>query len=256
MWDPIQYAQFSDERSRPFYDLFGRISGLTPRHAVDLGCGSGELTRLILKRWRGCQVLGLDSSPSMLALAAEYAVPGQLRFEQRDLATWQAQTPLDLVLSNAALQWVPSHERLIPQLASQVAPKGVLAVQMPDNFDAPSHRLVRAVAQDGPWATTLAEFNERRFVKPLSWYMETLQQLGFSVDAWSTEYFHVLQGADPVLEWIRGTALRPYLQRLEGTPWRTAFETTLAETLREAYPATTHGTVFPFRRLFFVAVKR
>lgn len=256
MWDPIQYAQYSDERSQPFYDLFGRISGLTPRHAVDLGCGSGELTRLILKRWRGCQVLGLDSSPSMLELAASYAVPGQLRFEQGDLAEWAPAEPLDLILSNAALQWVGQHELLIPRLAAFVAPKGVLAVQMPDNFDAPSHRVLRQVALDGPWTDQLEGLTERRFVLPIGWYLETLQSLDFQVSAWSTEYLHVLQGRDPVLEWIKGTALRPYLSRLEGTPWRSEFESVLAETLREVYPAGPHGTVFPFKRLFFVAVKR
>lgn len=255
MWDPLQYAQFSDERSRPFYDLFGRLGNLTLTRIVDLGCGSGELTRLFHKRWRGAEVVGLDSSKEMLEMAAAYADGDRLRFVQADIGQWQAQEPVDLIFTNAALQWVPDHQTLIPRLAQQLASKGVLAVQMPDNFFAPSHRVVREVAGSRAWGVPVDDLMARTYVQPLHWYIETLQSLGLEVEAWATEYQHILQGEDPVLEWIKGTALRPYLKRLEPVGQVDVFLKEVGAALRQAYPSSPYGTLFPFRRIFFIATR-
>lgn len=255
MWDPEQYARFSAERSRPFYDLFDRLGNLTVTSAVDLGCGGGELTRLFLKRWRGARVVGLDSSAEMLAQAALYAVPGQLTFEQGAIEHWQPEAPVDLLFSNAALQWVPDHPTLIPRLAQTVARKGVLAVQMPDNFDAPSHRAIGEVASDPAWRDHLGGLGRRPGIQPLVWYVQTLLGLGFKVDAWATEYYHVLAGENAALEWVKGTALRPHLARLPTPELQQAFLEAVGEKLRKAYPAGEGGTLFPFRRIFFIATR-
>jgi trans-aconitate 2-methyltransferase len=251
-WNVAVYEQFASERARPFLDLVGRIPDGPVRSVVDLGCGTGEMTRLLVERWPEAVVLGVDSSPEMLAAARPRAIPGRLHFEPGDAGRFQPAAPVDVLISNATLHWLPDHERLIPRLAGCVGRGGTLAIQMPGNFDAPSHTLMRAVAADGPWAQALAAVLRPDPVQPLAFYAETLLGLGFSVDAWETTYLHVLHGADPVLAWVRGTALRPVLGAL-GPDQAAAFVARYAERLRAAYPAGPAGTLFPFRRVFFVA---
>ena len=252
MRDPAQYARFSDERSRPFFSLLERVPERPYRQIVDLGCGAGELTVSLAQRWPKAHVTGLDVSPQMLAGAATNAVEGRLEFVQGDVAEYDR--PADLIFSNATLQWLESHETLFPRLASLVNPGGVFAVQMPNNFDQPSHVLIDETAKDGPWAAKLEGWRPLA-VKPLAWYVELLFGLGFEVDAWETNYYFVLQGQDPVLQWTKGTTLQRIFERLEATETE-AFLASYAARLREAYPATRHGTLFPFRRIFFVATKR
>lgn len=261
MWDPQQYARFSAERSRPFYDLFERLGNPTVARAVDLGCGSGELTRLLSKRWRGAEVLGLDSSQEMLAQAQLYAQAGQLRFEQGSIETWTPKEPLDLIFSNAALQWVPDHETLLPRLASWLGHNGVLAVQMPDNFSSPSHLTIGELVTSERWQAYFSAQQKRPGIKPLDWYVTKLLALGMTVDAWATEYMHVLAGEQAVLEWVKGTALRPILAQLQksgpdSTALQEQFLAELGARLEAAYPAGPHGTLFPFRRIFFIARKK
>jgi trans-aconitate 2-methyltransferase len=260
-WNVSDYERFSDERSRPFHDLVARFgkSGAMGKAAsvVDLGCGTGELTATLCERFPEAVVLGVDNSPEMLAAAKARAIPGRLQFEAGDAGRFRASSPVDVLVSNAALQWVPDHEHLLPQLAASVAPGGILAVQMPSNFDAPSHRLLYETATEKPWADKLAGVLRQPPVRPLSFYAEMLLRLGFVVDAWETTYLHVLPGADPVIGWTRGTALRPVLDTLD-PELADRFVARYADKLREAYPALAGDdlTLFPFRRIFFVARSR
>jgi trans-aconitate 2-methyltransferase len=254
-WDPKQYGRFSGERSRPFFDLLGRIQREQVGAAADLGCGPGELTRVLAERWPAARITGVDSSPEMLAAAAAHQLPGRLQFVQGDIAAWRSDESLDLIISNAALQWVPGHERLLPALAGTLAPGGTLAVQMPNNFESPSHRAIREVAEGPRWGPTLAGVGLRAgVVKPLPWYVEHLRSLGFEVDAWETTYIHVLKGGDPVLEWFKGSALRPLLARLDA-PAAGEFLREVGERLRRSYPPSGDVTLLPFPRIFFVATR-
>lgn len=253
-WDVNQYERFRDERARPFRDLLERVRHPGVERAVDLGCGSGELTATLLDRWPEARVVGVDSSPEMLAAAGPRAIEGRLAFELGDAASWLAPEPFDLVISNATMHWLPDHDKLLPHVAGQLAPGGVLAVQMPGNFDAPSHRAIEDARLDGPWADRERAASGREpAIEPLTWYVQTLFGCGFAVvDAWETTYVHVLPGDDAVLEWIKGTALRPVLARMTADE-KPVFLRVLAAKLRASYPAASYGTLLPFRRLFFVA---
>lgn len=254
-WNVTEYERFSDERARPFHDLVDRIpTAGAVASVVDLGCGTGELTRTLCDRFPQAVILGVDNSPEMLTAARARGIPGRLQFEAGDAGRFRASSPVNVLVSNAALQWVPDHERLVPQLAAAVAPGGFLAVQMPSNFDAPSHTLLYETAAEAPWADTLAPVLRVPPVRPIGFYVETLLGLGFSVDAWETTYIHVLRGEDAVLGWTRGTALRPVLDALDPATAE-AFVARYAAKLRAAYPslAGEAGTLFPFRRIFFVA---
>jgi trans-aconitate 2-methyltransferase len=247
--DPAQYARFSDERSRPFFNLLDRVPQRPFHRIVDLGCGTGELTVALSDRWPEAKVTGLDSSPQMLAKAAAFARPGKLDFLDGDINAYVE--PADLIFSNAALQWVDGHESLFPRLASLVEPGGVFAVQMPHSFDQPSHLILEELARSEPWAERLASWGRLK-VKPVTWYQQVLMQQGFEVDAWETTYYFVLHGEDPVLEWVKGSSLQPILTLL-GPEDSRQFTAAYAQGLRHAYPADDGRTVYPFKRIFFVA---
>jgi trans-aconitate 2-methyltransferase len=252
-WDPTQYLRFQPERSRPFFDLLEHVTWERVNAAADLGCGTGELTRALCERWPDAAVIGVDSSPEMLDHARKWTVPGRLEFVQADISTWESPRPLDLIVSNAALQWVGNHDKLLPALCAMLAPAGTLAVQLPCHFETPAHRVIAEVTEAPRWQAQLHGVGlQPGAVRPLAWYVERLLRLGLTVDAWETTYLHVLRGENPVLEWMKGTALRPLLARLEGRD-REEFLRELGERLRSAYPATDGITLFPFPRLFFVA---
>ena len=252
MWDADQYLRYAGERARPFFDLVAQVRRERVSAVADLGCGPGTLTRTLLERWPEARVVGVDNSPQMLREARKHAVAGRLDFIQADLSRWEPTGPLDLVVSNAALQWVPDHEALLPRLVAMLSPGGVLAVQVPNHFREPSHRLIAEAATAGRWSAALAGVGlSDDAVKPVDWYVRRLRELGCAVDAWETTYVHVLTGDDPVLEWMKGTALRPMLDRLG--PEAGEFLAELAPRMRSAYPAEGGVTLFPFRRLFFVA---
>lgn len=253
MWNPEQYGRYRDERSRPFFDLLAQIELAEPKRVADLGCGPGDLTAVLAARWPRARVRGVDSSPEMLARAEAYALPGRLEFEEADLRGWQPEEPLDLLISNATLQWLPGHEALLPRLAGLVKPGGVFAFGVPGNFDAPSHTILAALRTSPGWRAKLGEGAVRGLaVHPPEWYVELLSGLGMQVDAWETTYLHVLQGENAVLEWVRGTALRPVLKALDSNEQERFLEAYGAE-LRDAYPRRAYGTLFPFRRIFVVA---
>jgi trans-aconitate 2-methyltransferase len=250
-WHPEPYLAFGDERTRPAADLLARVPLAAPARIADLGCGPGNSTALLVQRWPAAEVLGIDSSAAMLAKAEASGLEAGWR--KCDLAAWTPDAPYDLLFSNAALHWLPDHARLLPRLLGHLRPGGVLAVQMPRNFEAPSHALLREVARAGPWAGRLAPCLERAPVAAPEWYRDLLAPLTEALDIWQTEYLHVLEGEDPVLSWTRSTALRP-LTALLPPQEQARFEADYAGRLRTAYPRRPDGrTLFPFRRLFVVA---
>ncbi len=255
MWDPQQYHRFQNERSRPFYDLLAQIDLESPRTIVDLGCGSGELTAQLSGRWSEADVVGIDSSPEMINEAKTYERPGKLEFRLGGISEWEPEEPVDLLFSNAAYQWVPDHERLIPRLAGFIASEGTMAFQVPGNFDAPSHTILAELRQSEKWKDKLAAGADRSAaVQAPEWYIRVLQERGFYVTAWETTYYQIMPGNDPVLEWVKGTALRPVLAILEGKE-REEFLDEYRERLRMTYPPQSFGTIFPFRRIFVIARK-
>lgn len=252
MWDPVQYTRYADERNRPFHELVARIDAGDPASVVDLGCGDGALTATLAERWPAASILGVDSSAEMLAKASSLAGP-RLEFRLGAIEDWTAEGPVDVLVSNAALQWVPDHVRQVERLVTQVRPGGVLAFQVPGNGDAPSHTILADLRRTPRWTRLLGE-GPRRFPDTLdpSAYLDRLARLGCEVDAWETTYAHVLPGPDPVLEWVRGTALRPVLSRLSAAD-AADFEAEYGAALREAYRPEPYGTLVPFRRIFVVA---
>jgi trans-aconitate 2-methyltransferase len=253
-WDPGQYRKFGSERDRPFLDLIARIDADRPRRVVDLGCGPGNLTGLLPQRWSGAVVEGIDSSAEMIAATS---APG-VTFRVGDIASWQPSPDTDVVVSNAAFQWVPSHRSLLRSWAAALPSGAWLAWQVPGNFDQPSHALLRSLVGSPEWKSRLGGLLGRYedLVDSPEQYAELLLDAGWAVDAWETTYVHVLSGADPVLEWTRGTALRPVLAVLTDDAERASFEASFATALRSAYPPDAEGrTLFPFRRIFCVGRK-
>lgn len=252
-WDPAQYARYGSERSRPFFELLDQVAAGSPSSVVDLGCGSGELTATLAERWPDARVVGIDSSPEMIERAAEHRGP-RVEFRLGDAADFSA-VGVDVVVSNALLQWVPEHTELLSRWVEELNPGGWLAFQVPDNFSAPSHALMRELAESPQWSARLGGvLRHADAVRPVRDYLLLFCAAGLRATAWQTNYLHLLPGEDPVLEWVRGTGLRPILAALSAED-AAAFEQGYAEQLRAAYPRTEHGTVFPFLRTFVVGHK-
>lgn len=262
-WNPALYARFSDERDRPIADLLaridfdapGRVVDLeAPRRIVDLGCGAGASTAPLVARWPQADVLGIDTSPAMLE-KARGRVPGA-RFAEADAATWTPDEPVDLIFSNAALQWLSDHETLLPRLMAQLAPGGVLAVQMPDNQDEPSHARMRDVARRPAFAEALADVvDSRTRISSIEKTYDLLAPHAARVDVWRTTYVHPLAGPQAIVEMISSTGLRPFLDALDETA-RPVFLAEYEAEIAAAYPPAVDGRVlFRFPRLFFVAVR-
>jgi trans-aconitate 2-methyltransferase len=259
-WDPAQYLRFGEERARPALDLIARLP--EPNHLpaagsrarveiVDLGCGAGNITGLLKRRYPAAAVTGVDGSAAMLA-EARRAAPDCL-FAATDISAWAPVSPPDLIFSNAALQWLDNHEALFPRLLGLLMPGGWLAVQMPAMHEAPVRRAQIAVAATGPWSGRLAGVVSARPILETAAYLDLLRPFVARLDVWETTYWHALQGADAVAEWAAGSSLRPYLVALE-EPERSAFRAAYAAALRPLYPPRPDGTtLLPFRRLFLLA---
>lgn len=255
-WDPEQYLRYGDERGRPFTDLLARIGHPNPKRVVDLGCGPGTTTAQLLDRWPEAHVLGVDNSEEMISHARAVEVPGRLEFELGDLREWEPAGPVDVLLCCATFQWVPDHVELFPKLIKSLSPKGVFAFQVPANFDQPSHTLLHELALSERWSELLGHLVRPDPVLEPAGYLWSLMEAGAAADVWSTTYLHVLHGPDAVLDWVRGTALRPYLSALEsaGDDPAREFLSSYGAALRAAYPQDSdQRIVFPFRRIFAVA---
>lgn len=255
MWDPAQYQRFGDERSRPFFDLLGRVHAENPRTVVDLGCGPGNLTATLAARWPDARVLGVDSSPEMIEAAqaqAGHAAAGRLSFALGDIKDWKPEGQVDVLVSNAALQWVPGVPGLLVRWADALPEGGWLAFQVPGNFDQPSHAILRELAASDRWRRLLGNVELNRQAADPAEYAALLARAGCAVDAWETTYLHVLHGEDPVAEWYKGTGLRPVLAELSPELGED-FLAEYRDRVREAYPPNPFGTLLPFRRVFVVA---
>lgn len=251
-WDTGQYLKFADERTRPAADLLARVPLDAPARVVDLGCGPGNSTALLSARFPRAAITGLDSSPAMLE-EARRTLPA-LTFVEADLATWAPDLPPDLIFANAVLQWLPDHAALLPRLAGFLAPGGCLAVQVPDNLDEPSHRLMRAVAEEDPFREALSgAAGARTTLGTVQDYDAWLSRAGCTVDLWRTTYIHPLRGHRGIVEWVRSTGLRPFLAPLD-PGGQAAYLARYEDALRRAYPMQDDGRVLlPFPRLFIVA---
>jgi trans-aconitate 2-methyltransferase len=251
VWDPSTYLRYDSERSRPFLDLLARVRLTDAAQIVDLGCGPGHLSAVLHQRWPGAHVLGVDSSVQMIERARAEDRDPRSTYELADLREWRPAEPVDLLVSNATLQWVPGHLDLLPRLAEVVAPGGALAIGVPANFDAPSHVLLHELSAREPYAAHVPAGQHAAATGPQE-FLDVLGRPGWEADAWETTYLHVLNGPDPVFEWIRATGARPVLQALPDE-LRHRFVDEYKARLREAYPQRSYGTVLPFRRSFVVA---
>jgi trans-aconitate 2-methyltransferase len=250
-WHPERYLAFDDHRTRPAADLLARVPLPAPERVVDLGCGPGNSTELLSRRWPEAEVVGVDNAAAMLAKARDREIGAH--WLEADISAWSPDAPVDLLFSNAALQWLPDHQELLPRLLGHLRPGGVLAVQMPRNFQAPSHVAMRELAAEEPWAVRLDGVLQTEPVASPAWYHDLLAPRATALDIWQTEYLQALDGDDPVLRWTESTGLRPVLQTLDEIE-AAAFKEAYAARLREAYPRRPDGrTLFPFLRLFIVA---
>jgi len=254
-WSAKQYVAFEGERTRPVRDLVAALPVVSAATIMDLGCGPGNSTEVLAARYGDAKIFGIDSSDDMIT-AARKRMPGA-QFAVRDIAEWQDRGPFDVILANAVLQWVPHHESLLPDLVQRLTVGGALAVQMPDNLEEPAHQLMReTAAAAGPWADKLnAAGGARTNLPSAGWYHELLRPLVTRIDLWRTTYYHVLSGAGAVVEWFKGSGLRPFLEPLTATE-REAYLKRYTESIARAYPAGADGSVLlPFPRLFMIAVR-
>jgi trans-aconitate 2-methyltransferase len=256
-WNADQYLKFPAERTRPARDLAAAVAIGVPAQAIDLGCGPGNSTEILAGRWPDTALSGIDSSPAMID-AARRDHPAW-RWSVGDIAAWAAEPgeTFDVIFSNAALQWVPDHSTLYPNLFARVAHGGALAVQVPANLGAPAHQAMRDLAGSKRWASSFPKGGVREwYVHDAGFYYDRLAGAAARIDIWQTEYLHVMDGPSAIVEWYRGTGLRPFLDALPADEDRTAFAADYLERITAAYPAQADGRVlFPFNRLFLVAYR-
>ncbi len=251
-WDPEQYLKFAEARRRPALDLIARLGGVCPKNVLDLGCGAGNITRLLAEHWPQAMIVGVDKDAAMLRAAASTASP--IDWQQCDIVAWQPRLAPDLIFSNAALHWLGDHPQLLPGLIAQLAEGGVLAVQMPSNFAAPSHQILRKLADDDRWQQSLGGIALGKVLSPAE-YHRLLSPLCRHLDIWETIYWQALSGDDAIIEWMKGTTLLPYLARLDAVV-REQFLAAYRAPLAVVYPRGSDGhTLFPFKRLFIVALR-
>lgn len=248
-WEPLRYLSFADERGRAFVELLARVGAEAPTTVVDLGSGPGTFTALLAERWPHAHVIGVDSSPTMVEFAAKES-PG-VDFVLADLHRWEPTEPIDVLISNSTLHWVPGHLSLLPRLARSVVPGGWFAFQVPGNFGEPSHTIRRGLEALPEFAPYL-EYAAKGEAHGARTYLRALTDIGCTVDAWETTYLHVLYGRDPVFEWVASTSARPTLDALPAEV-RARFEAEFKSQLNEAYPMHGGSVLMPFRRVFVVA---
>ena len=250
-WDPAQYLSFGGHRIRPAIDLLSAVPMEAPKTILDLGCGTGNITEFMQARWPEAKIVGLDNSADMLAKAQD-AHP-DITWIEAEIGNWSPEAPFDLVYSNAVLHWVPDHGALFPDILKWVTPNGYVAIQMPRNFEARSHTTVYETIRNGDWCTRLEPMIRDEPTSPPTFYYDLLKPLAQSLDLWETEYQQILEGENPVPEYVKGTWLKPFLDALK-EPEKSAFEADYKKNVLLHYPPQSDGkTLFPFRRLFIVA---
>jgi trans-aconitate 2-methyltransferase len=253
-WNPQLYLKFSDQRGRPAADLIAQIQLESPKRIIDLGCGTGNSTERLHHRWPTAGITGLDSSPAMLRKARDNHP--EWVWAESTIEDWSPTTPYDLIFSNAALHWVERHESFFPRLMEQISPGGVLAVQMPRNSDSLSHQAIKRIATEPHWSASLAGLSESTFVQPPDFYYRVLRRSASRLNIWETEYLQIMDGPRAVLDWVRSTAMRPYLERLQDDAHRKRFEAMCLAEFERFYPANDEGkSLFPYRRLFIVGYR-
>lgn len=255
-WDPKLYLKFSGQRARPATDLIAQIALENPPRVVDLGCGTGNSTEQLHRRWPQTSLAGVDNSSEMLAQAR--ASHPDWSWIDSTVEAWSPDSVFDLVFSNACLHWVADHGRLFQRLMSYVAPAGALAVQMPNSHHLPAHTLMKDVAREpgSPWAGILASAAESYYVQPAGFYYDALHKVSSHLDIWETEYLQIMDGPQAILDWVRSTAMRRYTEALPNDEQRRLFEQRCLERFREAYPANDQGkSLFPYRRIFIIAYR-
>jgi trans-aconitate 2-methyltransferase len=250
-WDPTQYDKFKKERSRPFFDLLAQLDEIAPKTVADLGCGTGELTAELAKKWPQAEVVGVDSSPEMLEKSKAYANE-HLRFRTAAMEEWTPSGPIDLIFSNSAFHWLKPHEAQIQRIASFVAPGGTLAFQAPNQFKEPTHVIMQEVRNAPEWKSRVGSETADSYMADPRWYIDALGAMGFQVRVFETLYHQVVEGDDPVLEWLKGTSLRCILDKLPPSD-QERFAAECGAKLRAAYPKREGGTLFPYRRMFVIA---
>ncbi len=251
-WDPSIYLSFGDLRTRPGLELIQAVPLAAPETIYDLGCGPGNLTPYLAARWPDAKIIGVDSSPEMLARAHDAAPDHE--FIEADIATWTPSAPANLIYSNAALQWLGDHETLFPKLFAQLLPGGVLAIQMPRNHNSPSHTSIVEAIENGDWRERLRPLLRHNQVATPTAYYNLLSPLTDRLTIWDVDYLQVMEGDNPVADWTRGTALRPFLTALTDEAERQTFESDYRGRIAAAYPKAKDGkTLFPFRRIFILA---
>lgn len=252
-WDPETYLRFEAERTRPAADLLKRVFRQEVAYAVDLGCGTGNSTALLAERWPAARLEGVDSSPEMLVKARLNPYPAT--WSLADIAAWAPSAAPDVIFTNAALQWLPAHETLLPRLVSFLKPDGVFAMQVPTNFAEPCHRLLHELEEDPRWKGRFVSPVHRWAVPGPDAYYAMLESHVSRLDIWETRYLQILDGDDAAFRWMSGTGLRPYLKALEGEA-RDSFEAEYRARMAKAYPKRASGkTLYPFKRLFLVATR-
>jgi trans-aconitate 2-methyltransferase len=255
-WDASLYLKFAGQRGRPATDLIAQIELENPQRIIDLGCGTGNSTEQLARRWPQAGLTGLDSSREMLNQARSNHP--DWKWIESSIEQWAPQATFDLIFSNACLHWLPDHATLFPRLVSYLAPGGALAVQMPNSYHLPAHTVMKDVANDpqAPWARTLAGASETYSVEPLAFYYDNLRSLTSRVNIWQTEYLQIMDGPKAILEWVRSTAMRRFTEPLPNDDQRRLFEQRCLARFEQAYPADDQGkTLFPYRRLFVIAYR-
>ena len=251
-WDPDHYLRFGDERTRPAVDLAARVAVDAPETVIDLGCGPGNSTQVLRRRWPGARVTGLDASPEMIA-AAERAYPDQ-DWMLADIDGWTADEPRDVVFANAALQWLGDHASLTRHLLSQVAPGGALAFQVPSAEYSSVRALIEDVSRDGEWTSRMDAARAAHTMETPTAYYDALAPAARGMDVWETDYFHVMDSPAAIVDWISSTGLRPFLDALDSEAERERFTARLGERVDGAFETRSDGRVlFPFRRTFVIA---
>ncbi len=253
-WNATHYLRYGDERTRPAHDLVTRLQLESPRRIVDLGCGPGNSTQLLHARWPGAAVIGVDNSPEMLTMARENHP--DLTWVQADIANWEPDSPVDLVFSNAALQWLPNHTSLLPRLFDRVASGGALAVQIPSSTYADVRRLMHAISEEPRWNERMEPARNALTMESPGVYYDALVGQAASLDIWETEYNHVMASTDAIVDWIASTGLRPFVGALENEDERSDFVEMLRQRVAVTYEKRADGkTLFPFRRTFVIAYR-